>query len=146
MKKTRNSESGLTLIELIISIALIAMILIAFLPMFIMSAETNTKSETTLDSTYLGKDAMEMAYDLSKNKEIFYEDLDNVLVDEKGYSKESNNAYSFEYSDKKYLYIIFDKEDNTNLVRVVVKIYKNNSMNQLEAQYETLYSWLEGVS
>jgi type II secretory pathway pseudopilin PulG len=146
MKKTRNSESGLTLIELIISIALIAMILIAFLPMFIMSAETNTKSETTLDSTYLGKDAMEMAYDLSKNKEIFYEDLDNVLADEKGYSKESNNAYSFEYSDKKYLYIIFDKEDNTNLVRVVVKIYKNNSMNQLEAQYETLYSWLEGVS
>jgi type II secretory pathway pseudopilin PulG len=146
MKKTRNSESGLTLIELIISIALIAMILIAFLPMFIMSAETNTKSETTLDSTYLGKDAMEMAYDLSKNKEIIYEDLDNVLVDEKGYSKESNNAYSFEYSDKKYLYIIFDKEDNTNLVRVVVKIYKNNSMNQLEAQYETLYSWLEGVS
>jgi type II secretory pathway pseudopilin PulG len=87
MKKTRNSESGLTLIELIISIALIAMILIAFLPMFIMSAETNTKSETTLDSTYLGKDAMEMAYDLSKNKEIIYEDLDNVLVDEKGYSK-----------------------------------------------------------
>ncbi|MGI6114058.1 MAG: prepilin-type N-terminal cleavage/methylation domain-containing protein [Mahellales bacterium] len=138
MQKINKSEAGLTFIELIISIAIIGMIAVAFMPLFVMSVKTNNNSETTLDSTYLGKDAMELAYYLSRN--VLYENLENELVS-RGYSKDiSTNTFGYEYGDKKYLNIKFSEEGN--LVRVVVKIYKDKSMNQLQGQYETLYSWI----
>ena len=138
MSKFKNSVLGLTLIELILSIALIGIIIISFMPFFIMSAKTNNKSETTLSSTYLGKDAMELAYELSEKTPYnkIGEELNN-----RGYKKIAfPNIYGYEYSDKRFLTIKFEGEEN--LVRVTVKIYEDESMNKLEVQYETLYSWV----
>jgi prepilin-type N-terminal cleavage/methylation domain-containing protein len=134
VQNIKKNRAGLTLIELILSIAIIGLIAVSFMPLFVMSAKTNSKSETTLDSTYLGKDAMELAYGLSQD--ISYEKLGDELVGE-GYSKISDNEFGYEYSDNKYLNIKFTEEGN--LIKVVVKIYKD--MNQLEVQYESLYSW-----
>lgn len=140
MQNIKKANAGLTLIELIISIALIGMIVVAFMPLFVMSAKTNIKSEVTLDSTYLGKDAMELAYYLSQNTP--YKELEGELVD-RGYSVDgSQNTFGYEYSDKKYLNMKFSEDGN--LVRVTAKIYKDKDMNQLEVQYESLYSWVGG--
>jgi len=144
MNNIKNNETGLTMIELLISIAVIGIIIVAFIPLFLMSAKTNTRSEVTLDSTYLGKDAMEAVYYLSKT--FPYESLEGKLkekLEEKEYieiSKDiSENIYVYEYKDKKYLTIKFKEEGN--LIRVIVKIYKDENMNKLESQYESLYSW-----
>lgn len=144
MNNIKNNETGLTMIELLISIAVIGIIIVAFIPLFLMSAKTNTRSEVTLNSTYLGKDAMEVAYYLSKT--VSYESLEEKLkekLEKKEYieiSKDiSENIYVYEYKDKKYLTIKFKEEGN--LIRVIVKIYKDENMNKLESQYESLYSW-----
>ena len=109
MQNIKKNRAGLTLIELILSIAIIGLIAVSFMPLFVMSAKTNSKSETTLDSTYLGKDAMELAYGLSQD--ISYEKLGDELVGE-GYSKISDNEFGYEYSDNKYLNIKFTEEGN----------------------------------
>lgn len=138
MQNIKKSRAGLTLVELILSIAILGMIIVTFMPIFVMSAKTNSRSEVTLDSTYLGKDAMELAYDFSRT--VPYNELKNKLINEKGFKEISSNKYSYEYEDKKYLHISFT--ENGNLIKVVTKIYKHKSMNKLEVQYETLYSWI----
>ncbi len=90
MKAAGRFNDGFTLIEILIAIAIIGVIAVTFMPLFVMSAKTNVTSETTLDSTYLGKDAMELAYELSR--EINYEDVESEL-DNKGYTKISENKY-----------------------------------------------------
>lgn len=138
MRKDKYSRKGLTLIELIISIALIGVIVIGFMPLFIMATKVNNISETTLNSTYIGKDTMELIYNLSRT--VPYESLEDELIRE-GYIKDaSKNTFEREYSDKKYSKIIFSEEGN--LIRVVVKIYEDNIVNKLEAQYESVYPWL----
>lgn len=138
MKNILKCKKGFTFLELILSIAIIGMIAVIFMPLFAMSAKNNNKSETTLDSTYIGKDAMELAYYLSKN--VPYEKLEEELVS-RGYNCNSSDmTFGYEYEDKKYLNMKFCEEDN--LVRVIVKVYKDKSLNELEAQYESLYSWI----
>lgn len=143
MPKIGRIRKGMTLIELILTIALIGIIAIGFVPLFAMSAKSNTKSEIVLDSTYLGKDAMELAYNLSKN--IPLEDLKNEMVKRGFIYDSSKDDFELECDDKKYLSMKF-KEENS-LIRVVVKIFKDKSMNQLEVQYESLYPWIgRGIS
>lgn len=134
MNNIKNNETGLTMIELLISIAVIGIIIVVFIPLFLMSAKTNIRSEVALDSTYLGKDAMELIYNLSQN--ILYKDLDSKLTDEDYIYDESTNTHKHEYDGQKYVTAEF-KEEN-NLIRVVVKVYRDD---KLEAQYESLYSW-----
>ena len=143
----KKTDSGLTLIEIILSIAMIGIIVIISVSIFTISTKTNIESETMLNSTYLGRDVMELVYYLSKN--IFYENLEESLkteLEDKGYIKcnidPSKNAYCYKYKDKKYLYIEFNEREEGNLIGVIVKIYKDKNMNELEVQYESLYSWI----
>ena len=135
MGKIKKSRSGLTLIELILSIAIIAMIIISFMPLFAMSAKNNRKSEDTLSATYLGKDAMELAYHLSKT--VAYDDLESQMLTE-GYTHLSDHEYEIE-SEGKYIHMSFFKNDK--LVKVLVKVYQDETRGQVEVQYESLYIW-----
>lgn len=145
MKKIQKNRAGITLIELVLAIAIIGIIAVSFMPLFVISSNTNSKSEATLKSTYLGKDVMEVAYDLSKN--IDYDKLEIELeakLDEKHHNKIPDNEKpdqdGFWYEkDNKYININFTPKGN--LVEIIVKVYKDKSKNQLEVQYESLYSW-----
>ena len=138
MFNSKKSKAGFTIIEVILSITIIGLIVIAFMPLFTMSATTNSRSKAILDSTYLGKDAMELIYDLSKT--IPYKDLREELENEGYIYDQVNNIFSREYSNKEYLTIKLDEEGD--LIRVIVKAYGDKSMEKLEAQYESLYSWI----
>ena len=137
MNRFLKCKKGLTLIEIIVSIAIISIIAISFIPLFVMSAKSNANSEISLESTYLGKDAMELAYELSRT--IEYGDLEDNLTD-KGWYFEEDGKFSIEFDDDKYLLMKFEEKDD-NLVKILVKVYKGKDSNQLEAQYETLYIW-----
>lgn len=135
--KNKKHKKGITLIEIIVSLALIGIIIIGFMPLFILSAKGNSKSENTLESTYQGKDTMELIYYLSKN--ITYDELEQKLKD-RGYSLDkAKGFFTYKYDDNKYT-ILKIKEEN-NLVRVIVENYKDINMTELEAKYESLYSW-----
>ncbi len=135
VKKIINKNAGLTLVELILAIAILGMIIIAFIPAFLMSAKTNNRAEKALESTYLGKDVMEAVYELSKTAS--YEELKSKLVTEKGYTKLSENTYKREISDNRVIYLSLTENDK--LLTVVTKIYNDVSLSQLEVQYESLY-------
>jgi hypothetical protein len=133
----KNSQSGLSLTEIMISITLIGFIVAVFMPLFVHSASNNSKSISVLDATYLGKDVMEFVYNLSGT--VPFESLEEILVDGNGYVDLPNTTYGYEYEDRKYLCLKFSEAGN--LVRVVATIYKNSAMDSVEAQFESLYAW-----
>ena len=137
MGDAKKHIKGLTLVELIVSIAIIGVIAIAFIPIFGMTARINNRSEVVLDSTYMGKDIMELIYKWSQEEE--YENLESKLIDA-GYTKDTEDGtFGYEHDDKRYSNIRFSEEGN--LLRVIIKIYRDKSVQQLEAQYESLFSW-----
>lgn len=142
-----NKNAGLTLVELLLSITVIGIIVISFIPLFTVSAKTNLMAETTLDSTYLGKDAMEVIYKLCRS--IEYEDLDafkNELgeqLEDRGYYEDTSwggDSFNYIYKDNRYLTVNLDEEGD--LIRAMVRIYVDESMNELEVQFESLYARL----
>ena len=58
MKRIKKTNRGLTLVELIISVAIVSMVVVALMPLFVMSAKTNNASDQALQATYVGKDIM----------------------------------------------------------------------------------------
>ena len=157
MDKVIKNESGLTLLEIIIAIAIISMVGLTFMMSFSMSARTNVKARTTLDASYLGKDAMEMIYNnLGKINPYSHEEMEFELekegysyndeelklkLREEGYS-DSDGIYSKKFNHGKVLTIKL--EDEGKLIRVLVRVFKDDSLISVEAQYETLYFQREG--
>ena len=90
------NKKGLTLVELVITIALIGVIAVVFMPLFLLSAKTNTQSEDKLTATYLGKDAMEMVYRISQKTK--FEEL-KVDSFDSGYESLGDNLYSKKIND-----------------------------------------------
>ena len=137
MRQLINNRDGLTLVEILIAITIIALIAAAFVPLFVLSAKSNVRSETVLDSTYVGRDAMELIYGLSK--EVQYDQLADELVS-LGYDKLPDNEFGLEYDGSKYLVMKFIEEDE--LIRTIVWVYDNPDRNRVEVQYESLFTWL----
>lgn len=134
MKDLKENNKGLTLIELIISLAIIGIIAIAFMPLFTMSAKANMKSATMLGSTYSGKDAMEEVYQLSR--QVAYDQLGEELKD-KGYKKiPEPNEWEKALDNDRTLKMILEEKDN--LISVEVYIYKGD---QVETHYQSLFTW-----
>ena len=131
-----NNKKGLTLVELVITIALIGLIAVVFMPIFLLSAKTNNQSEDKLNATYIGKDAMEMVYRLSETDK--FENVTTNMESEK-YIFDSINSIYYKIIDNKRTEIKYDKQ--VNLIRVLVKVYEDKTNNKLEVQYETLYFW-----
>lgn len=136
--RVKSCEKGLTLIEILISLAIIGIIAVGFIPLFAMSAKTTHESKVVLDATYLGRDAAEFVYYLSKN--IPYEDV-NIHMAGAGYDYDAaGGIYSKEFEDKKYMTLKLS--DRGGLISLVVKVYKGSDMKRLQAQFETLYTWV----
>ena len=132
----KKNNKGLTLLEVIISIAIIGIISTVTIPLFTMAIKSNSMSKSRLESTYTGMEAMELAYHLSKK--IDFNDLEKELTENYDYTKDSlNNRYIYKYDDKNYVDIKFIEEGN--LISVIVNVYENEKSIK---KYETLYSWI----
>lgn len=88
ISKHRLTETGFSLIEVIISILLLSIVILGFFSLLINSAKTTKVSESITDSTYNVQKEMETLYSLSKgtkfnNKEVAIKDM--------GYSKAPND-------------------------------------------------------
>lgn len=137
MRKFYKDNKGLTLVEIIVSLAILGIIVIAFIPLFTMSAMVMNRAEQTLEATYTGKDTMELMYNLSTN--VNYGDLETELLS-RGYSKDINNLFIYENTDDKYIELYFT--DQENLVKVVTKVYSDINRTELQSQYEAYYKWI----
>jgi len=131
------NNKGLTLVEILVSIALLGIIAIAFLPLFQLSAIALNRTEHKLEATYTGKDTMELMYNLSLNTN--YNDLEEELISRGYYKDEINNVFIYEIADDKRIELRFTNEGD--LVRVVTKVYSEINRSELETKYEAYYTW-----
>lgn len=137
------TRKGMTLIENIISLALLAIIIVPFLTMFVNSTSTNSKSQNILEATYLAQSTMEELYSLS----ISYPFSDGLLqLTTNGYTETvivSDDDYNYVKEQGDY-YIKIEIRNSAytgSLVKSVVKIYNNSSMDKLVSQMETILTW-----
>lgn len=125
-KDARCKEKGLTLIEVILSLAILGIIIVPFLNMFVFSTMTNRKSENILDATYIAQNIMEQRYAESKNGN--------------GIPENSESEYPDPYDNSYWVNETIEKIEG-NLIRVLIKVYSDDNKNKLEAQMETYLLW-----
>ncbi|NNU75975.1 type IV pilus modification PilV family protein [Clostridium estertheticum] len=138
------NRKGMTLIELIVSMAILAIILVPFMNMFLQSTVTNKKSETILDATYVAQSNMENIYSISKSKTFIAGR--SQLIDNDGFIETgelTDNDYNYTKNVTGYFIKvqIMRIDGKGNLVKLLVKIYDNSSMSKLESQMETIIPW-----
>lgn len=138
------NRKGMTLIEIIVSLAILAIIIVPFMNMFVQSTVTNKKSETILDATYVAQSNMENIYSISKSKTFIAGRLQ--LTDNDGFIEtdvSTNNNYNYTKNVTGYFINIQIMRivGKGNLVKLLVKIYDNSSMSKLESQMETILPW-----
>lgn len=126
LKKLKNKRDGLTLIEVILSLAILGIIIISFLNMFVFSTVTNSKSEDIMDATYIAQGRIEKRFEESKDRTV------PIPLDIGKIYSDSIEGYWIEEE-------ILNIDDN--LVRLIVKVYSDESKNKLEAQMETYLLW-----
>ena len=114
------------MIEVILSLAILGIIIISFLNMFVFSTVTNSKSEDIMDATYIAQGRIEKRFEESKDRTV------PIPLDIGKIYSGSIEGYWIEEE-------ILNIDDN--LVRLIVKVYSDESKNKLEAQMETYLLW-----
>ena len=59
MRKLKNDDRGVTLVEIIVSIAILAIIVLPFLNAFVTATKTNVKAKNEMNATHLATNIME---------------------------------------------------------------------------------------
>lgn len=136
-------EDGLSLIEVVASIVLLAIILLSFYYMFVQSAKTTRTSEDIIEATYIAQTEMEKLYTLTKGKSI-PANFETKVFPEYGVGVKSQNSlkvYHFENETHKDIYIFLTVEAiGGNLTRVLIQVYDEKD-GILKAQMETTVEW-----
>lgn len=58
-EKAKNDDRGVTLVEIIVSIAILAIIVLPFLNAFVTATKTNVKAKNEMNATHLATNIME---------------------------------------------------------------------------------------
>ena len=136
--KVIHSETGITLIEIIASVAILSLIVITFLPMFTQSMRTTKSSSDMMDATYLAQSTMEEVYHVSTSYP-FTEAADQL--DDMAFMGTENEWSRFvQYKEGAFIELSLKKPEN-GLSNVVTKIYSDDTKSKLKAQMETIYRW-----
>lgn len=141
-KQIMMEETGITLVEVIASIALLSVIMLLFFMIFSQFLNTSNKSEDIISATYVAQTEMEQLYQLSKTVSI--SEVEDKLL-ENGYINigmidEWIVFEKYEQYDIRIKLKLLDEE--TNLEPVVIEVY-DPSTSKLEAKMESLFTWKE---
>ncbi|MEN2467095.1 prepilin-type N-terminal cleavage/methylation domain-containing protein [Ornithinibacillus sp. JPR2-1] len=139
------NESGLTLVELLVSFVLITLILTTFITFFVQSATMTTTSETIIDATYIAQAEMENLYSASSSTK--FSQRENAITD-LGYVwlKESEEwtVFTKELDGSNYIIHVRLHRDEVeaNMTRVIVEVFEEEEDN-LQAKMESVVVWGE---
>lgn len=141
-KQIMMEETGITLVEVIASIALLSVIMLLFFMIFSQFLNTSNKSEDIISATYVAQTEMEQLYQLSKTVSI--SEVEDKLL-ENGYINigmidEWIVFEKYEQYDIRIKLKLLDEE--TNLEPVVIEVY-DPSTSKLETKMESLFTWKE---
>jgi prepilin-type N-terminal cleavage/methylation domain-containing protein len=134
---------GVTLIEILISMAILSVILTSFLSAFILSTKSNVIAGNILDATYAAQDCMEDLYSLSIN---WTNDPDrtlmgnvNAALQSKDFKDRGDGSYDKYIND--YYAKVQIRDLGKNRLNVIVRVYEKSSLTNLQAQMEHILAW-----
>lgn len=145
IQRELKNDKGFTLLELVVSIALLALIVGALLSAFTFSTKTNIKSSAIVDEGYLAQEWMEKIYDLSKTKTLT-ELADALLAEGFPYFEWGVPAdyYTFQADkDGYHVYITIKLKEYIDydiLKYVLVEIYEDDTLNNKMAMLQNIIS------
>lgn len=96
-------EEGTTLVELLAAIAILTIIVTAFLAFFTQAGRTNNMTDETNQATFIAVEEMEKITNLSQQKKTFKEMKDEYLKTGSGYSSNTNSEIEMK--------VVFPKEE-----------------------------------
>lgn len=133
-----HSERGITLIEILASIAILSLIIMTFLPMFTQSMRSTKVSSDTMDATYIAQSTMEEVYNVSMSHP--FKDASEQLSEMTFIGIENDKNLLAQYKDGAYIELSLGKPFN-GLSNVIVRVYTDETKSELKAQMETIYRW-----
>jgi len=156
----RLNESGLSLIEVIVSIVLLSIILISILALLTQGAKTTKSSETIIDATYIAQSEMEKAFLASKSTPFIapncknaIQEIDNDTVTETNFKyiakADTNNndcSMTFEkYDQETNAFITLKLEPKTsypNISTIIIQVYEQKNDARPKAQMQSTLEWM----
>lgn len=110
-------ESGVTLVELLAALAILALIVTAFLAFFIQSARTTSRSSDVNEATFLAQQEMEEMVYYSSNKTL------KEAIDDRGFSEGMKTSYDSPYTVKTR----FEEIQDSDLYAVIVEVFEGDT-------------------
>lgn len=149
MRQARSKNTGMTLVEIIIALAILGIITVSFLGMFsssimsIFAMGENSKSvvvaQAIIDQLYQGADRSSLTYDPDNPKgyisSLSITELDGISY--KVYKFKDNSFYSFDETDDDNAEIRFQVEESdlnygTNVKTITVLVFYQNGNRYIE--------------
>uniref|UniRef100_A0A942T468 Prepilin-type N-terminal cleavage/methylation domain-containing protein n=1 Tax=Neobacillus citreus TaxID=2833578 RepID=A0A942T468_9BACI len=136
-----NSEKGMTLVEILVSIIVLTIIIISLLSMFVQSSQTNRVSKNMMDATYLAESQIEEINNMNTSTDSpSIDNLSSQLV-AKGYTQDSSCSYCYSLAKNGHYVFVQLSNVSAELGKIIVKVYKDNKKTSQEAQMELVISW-----
>ncbi|CAH2214669.1 PilW family protein [Tepidibacter aestuarii] len=110
-------NKGLTLVELVVSLALLGIIIAPLSSFFVNTIKVNKNSENQMIANQLAQKYMEQ---LKFSKNIVFTDEEGELMEDK------------DYPNFRITQIVQEYEQNKKLVKITIKVKKKNSYNEVE--------------
>lgn len=144
LEKFQHNEKGFTLLELLVSVVLLAIVVGALLSMFVTSTKTNITSAEVVDEGYMAQKHMEKIYSMTKTKNMsqIKDDLNSA-----GFYvsyNSSNHTRTFSKQDEGYYVEIrvidsINTTINNELCKVIVNVYKDTAYTDLLTTMQSVY-------
>lgn len=117
LNKVKTGEAGVTLVELLAAIAILSIVVTAFLAFFIQAAETNNRTNELNEATFLAQEEMELVTSYS-TAGYSGQEVKEKFSSEGTYPKDSQGYFiEATLTEPK-------PEDDTQLYKVVVTVSK----------------------
>lgn len=122
-------QTGATLVELIASIAILALVVTSFLTFFIQSAKATQSSEQVTAATYSGQNQMEYLYHLSETLTIEKTILELESRAQSSTSKGLKRSYTYQEDGISYVLNITLPDSKTSKQPNIINFFLEGSKN-----------------
>lgn len=134
MMRMLRQKRGSTLIEVLIAMAILALVVAPFLTMFLQAARANAESRVMMDASYYGQNLMEdVKYSLGANG---IDDARNYLNNQ-GFSLDADTEYTYSKTDGDFTYEVDLKEEHPYL-KITVKVFTDADKSNCKANIQVL--------
>lgn len=126
IQKINSGKKGMTLLEVLFTMVIFSVIILAFFPLFSYTARIITKSGRIIDASYVASSVLENMYNESKNPAVGIP-ADSVTED-------------WDQLEGKY-WVRKDIKVDGRQVNVIVMVYTDETKDSLQAQMELHLLW-----